>query len=345
MSYFSNIRNSKTYKVLKAISTSAVVALILSFMFFTYDVYKESSQERRNQEHFDKTVDRLEQIRESLSTRFLGQFPSYLTEICNVFDGVRQNDTIIVFEDVVYYGIKSRPAEFCKFNRLLLNHARQGGVVIVAYYDNHINDGTPYWTSVFHRMIEEGRISQVFAKQLEAERSKQIRNLVDKTPQKIDQIASNVDEMFFRKTVELNRIKAEDDIKKYIEPLTSSNTESDIIINRMCQELDSIKQHYIGSGKTIDDVHFTDYEQMYSAITDCIIARYRDNGVELVPLNEYLTMSCWLLKPAEASRPIEAILAFPSKYASDEIGFYSQDASFATYITTILKGVKTSLKN
>lgn len=36
----------------------------------------------------------------------------------------------------------------------------------------------------------------------------------------------------------------------------------------------------------------------------------------------------------------ELILAFPSKYSSDEIGFYSQDELFSEYILTVLKGIR-----
>lgn len=67
---------------------------------------------------------------------------------------------------------------------------------------------------------------------------------------------------------------------------------------------------------------------------------HKENSIELVTLNEYLTMSCWLVKPAHKNRSSSANLAFPSKYSNDEIGFYSQDEFFAEYITTILQGVR-----
>ena len=60
-------------------------------------------------------------------------------------------------------------------------------------------------------------------------------------------------------------------------------------------------------------------------------------------LNDYLTMSCWLIKPANKRHSVKSILAFPAKYSSDEIGFYSQDELFSEYITTILQGVRGEL--
>ncbi|MBP5614548.1 MAG: hypothetical protein J6X35_10460, partial [Bacteroidales bacterium] len=98
-------------------------------------------------------------------------------------------------------------------------------------------------------------------------------------------------------------------------------------------------------GKGINEVHFADYERMYSDVTDCIAECYRYHGIELLPLNEYLTMSCWLIKPANKNSSVKSILAFPSKYSSDEIGFYSQDELFSEYIVTILNGVRGNIND
>ena len=338
LEYFRKLKQSKMYGVIKAISTSAVVALFLSFAFFTYDVYKENNQEKRNNEHFEKTVQQLDKIKESLSTRFLGRFPTYLTEINNVFNQLQPHDTVIIFEDVLYYGIKSRPAAFCRFNQLILNHARQGGTVVVAYYNNHPQN-VPYWASVFHRMIVESRIDAGYLSNIQFDRKNRFDQLSNPSPQNLGRVDSLITEEYFLKTKTKDKKKATNDVENYLRPLEQFNNESDVIVNRLCQELDLIKQNHIGKGKKIEDICFADFEKMYSEMTDCIVKRYRDNGVEMIPLNEYLTMSCWLLKPANINRPTEAILAFPSKYASEEIGFYSQDASFATYITAMLKGV------
>lgn len=337
--YFEKLKKSRTYGIIKAISTSAVVALFLSFAFFTYDVYKENNQEKRNNEHFEKTVQQLDKIKESLSTRFLGSFPSYLTEINNVFNQLQPQDTVIIFEDVLYYGIKSRPTAFCRFNHLILNHARQGGTVVVAYYDNHPKN-VPFWASVFHRMIVDSRIDAAYLSDIPSERKKRFDAHEDKSSRCLGSIDSLITEEYFAKTKKANIEKAKNDLEMYLKPLEQFNNESDVIVYHLCQELDSIKNMHIGKGKTINNVSFADYEKMYSDMTDCIVKRYQDNGIKLIQLNEYLTMSCWLLKPANVNRPTEAILAFPSKYATEEIGFYSQDASFATYISAMLKGVE-----
>lgn len=339
------IKESKMYGVIKAISTSAILALLLSLVFFTYDVYKDSAEESRSNEHFEKTVQQLDRIRESLSTRFLGRFPIYLTEINNVFAQLQPEDSVIIFEDVLYYGIKSRPAEFRKFNQMLINHARKyDKKVIVAYYNNHPQEeDEPYIFSVFHKMIIENRVDAAYIPKMRAEKNAAFKGL-DKDPEEIIRKDSLITEKYFVMTRKKNQEKAAKDVQMYLQPIAPNNAENDTSLTRMYHEIDSIKEHYLGKGKKLDDIRFVDYENMYSAMTDCIVRCYQANGIELISLNEYLTMSCWLLKPSDENRPTEAILAFPSKYSSEEIGFYSQDASFSDYISMMLNGVRDSIE-
>lgn len=339
-----NFKSTKTYKIIDGVAKSAIVALALSFVFFAYDVYKDSDQDKRDQEHFEKTVQQLDEVRQALSTRFLGSFPMYLPEINTIVERIQPQDTLIIFEDVLYYGIKSKPYEFRRFNQLLLNHTKHGGKVIVAYYDNHPDIDFP-WNSIFYRTILESRISMKYVPQIMSEHRNRSR-LASKEGQQEElddwSLDSCITEKFFRITCNDDKKFAQKVQEGYISHAIVQNlinqNETDEIVNHLCIQLDSIMQMYLG-GKKVDDIHFSDYKHMYSDMTDCIAECYRQNGVELIPLNEYLTMSCWLVKPVNESRSTEAILAFPSKYSSDEIGFYSQDASFSHYISMILNGV------
>ena len=74
-------------------------------------------------------------------------------------------------------------------------------------------------------------------------------------------------------------------------------------------------------------------------MSDIIVKHYTKYGFNLVPLDEYLTMSCWMVRE-ENHKGVKTVLAFPSKYSSDEIGFYSQDEAFSKYIGTMLEGVR-----
>ena len=340
---FEKFRSSKTYKIVNGIATSAILALLLSLVFFAYDVYKDDKQDRQDNEHFEQSMLQLEGIMQSLSTRYLGAFPSYLSETLNVFDHLQPQDTVIVFEDVLYYGIKSKPDEFRRFNKILINHARQGGKVIVAYYDNH---ATSLVINVFRSMVKEGRIAQQYHSQMQLEKEQSIDELKEKNKRVINSLDSVITDKYYIQSRMQNSEAAEKERQAYLDKTLVANLghagESgyDIVISRLCVNLDSIKQHHLGNGRTLEDIHYADYERMYSDMTDCIAECYRYHGVELIPLNEYLTMSCWMIKPANRSRRTEAVLAFPSKYASDEIGFYSQDASFEKYITMMLNGIR-----
>lgn len=114
---------------------------------------------------------------------------------------------------------------------------------------------------------------------------------------------------------------------------------SELITNQMCIEIDSVKQACLGNGKPVEDILFSDYETMYRGISKVIVKYYSKYGIDLVPLDEYLTMSCWLVRKSDR-KEVRAVLAFPSKYSTDEIGFYSQDEAFSKYIGTMLEGVK-----
>ena len=88
-------------------------------------------------------------------------------------------------------------------------------------------------------------------------------------------------------------------------------------------------------------ITFKDFVEMYKSMDLQIKKHYtrneRSNFIELIELKEFLTMSCWLVRD-------KAILAFPSKYSSQEIGFSSQDNAFVDYIHTMLVGVRSAAK-
>ena len=358
---FGKFKQSRFYRSIDTFASSAIIGLSITLIIFIYKVYSGKKQ-------FEETADRLDNISRSLSTRCLGKFPAYISEINDIFATLETGDTVIIFEDVLYYGIKSDPHGFSRMQQLMLNHSRQGGKVIVAYYDNHCNDSGIPWTTVFHRMILESRIAPMYLPQLSAERHKKMEQIAEKHSQNVSinlrdkdagqrmmiYIDSCVTEEYFAKTRDKDPEAAKKLINGYMSFMdvmtdeSSSSIMSDLLVSRMCNKIDSIIHHYLDYGgnskkQSIKDIHFVDYKNMYSDITDCIAESYRYHGIELIPLNEYLTMSCWLIRPANKRHPVKSILAFPAKYSSDEIGFYSQDEMFSEYITTILQGVRGEL--
>lgn len=347
------IKQTRFYKSINTFASSAIIGLAITLLIFAYKVYSGKKQ-------FDETVDRLDGISRSLSTRCLGKFPAYISEINDIFTTLETGDTVIIFEDVLYYGIKSDPVGFSRLQQLLLNHSRQGGKVIVAYYDNHARK-VGMKPTVFHRMILESRIAAKYLQEMPVELQKELdlsaakdtTGLHDRANRMARRtyIDSCVTEKYFGMTRDNDMAAAQKVLKGYltffdvIKHDASSTVLNDAVINNLCGNIDSIMHYYIGKGmdakgKGVSEVCFADYEKMYSDVTDCIAECYRYHGIELLPLNEYLTMSCWLIKPANKNRSVMSILAFPSKYSSDEIGFYSQDELFSEYIVTILNGVR-----
>ena len=101
-------------------------------------------------------------------------------------------------------------------------------------------------------------------------------------------------------------------------------------------KIDSIKNACIN--KPINTITFYDIYTMYYQVTEELKLFFEQHNIQLRPLNNYLTMSCW-------SNGEKVLFAFPGKYAADEIGFISSDNAILHYIETMLNGVENSLKD
>ena len=332
---------TKIVNVFSTFLKSAIVGLLFAVICFVYDVYRDQEQDKK----LEQSVSKLIKIEQSLSTRYLGIFPEYISEIGNLFDNIDPADTIIIFEDVLYYGIKSRPKEFRKFNEQLLRHALSGGHITIAYYDVEKKTTT---ANIFHKMIIESRINGKFLNAMDEERRAEFRLLREKNMLgkrgAVTAIDSTLCEKYLAMTRNDNPEKYKKDVAVYLSDelirgseVTSSTTAYEHIVHELCVEIDNVKHHYLD--KDVNDITFADYENMYRMMGQKIVDCYEKHGIHLVPLDEYLTMSCWLVKSGHNNNGIKAILAFPSKYSTEEIGFYSQDEAFANYITTMLNGV------
>lgn len=347
------IKGTRGYEIMSAFIKSAAVALLFAAVCFIYDVYHDSEQDKQLEasieklENIENSVEQLEKIKQSLSTRYLGIFPEYITEINALFENLIPSDSVIIFEDVLYYGIKSRPNEFYNLNVQLFNHALNDGSLTVAYYDDHNSDNNPVMDDLFHKMIIESRISQKFHADLNESRKEELQRLSQMNQLNImasRYLDSTLCEKYFVATRKDDPVKFKKDVEAYlgkelIDKDTTNFSQAEMLTYRMCVEIDSVKQHFIGNGKPIESILFSDYEQMYRGMSEIIAKHYAKQGFVLVPLDEYLTMSCWMVREG-SHKGVKTVLAFPSKYSSDEIGFYSQDEAFSKYIGTMLEGVR-----
>ncbi len=84
------------------VTNSPIFGLVLMHAIFLFEQYKNSSQQK-------EIVDNLMYVQKSLSTKYLGLFPDYLDQINEILEGAAPNDTVVIFEDVLYYGFTSKP--------------------------------------------------------------------------------------------------------------------------------------------------------------------------------------------------------------------------------------------
>lgn len=146
-------------KKLKLIFDSATFALLFSIVLFSYEMI--SNTKKTNQ-----IVDNLMEIQGSLSTRYLGLFPEYIDNINNLLNYAieEQNksdirDSIIIFEDVLYYGIRSDAEGFREMIENLVTLTNSGCHITIAYYDVN-NNSLP-----FKQMMQDKLISHEYKKQ------------------------------------------------------------------------------------------------------------------------------------------------------------------------------------
>lgn len=321
---YTAFKNSVIYKIGQFIVSSAAVSLLITLIIFAVEQKEDAERTDAMIYNLESISGDLLDVQNAVSTRYLGIFPDYLTEVNSLLEKRNPADTIVIFEDVLYYGILSKPESFIRMNHMLLTHMEEGGHVTIAYYD--IEGET------FHRMLREQRISPEFFSQMDAELETALGTAAAKDDAKVC-------EKYFRMTVEKDFAAFAKNVDKYLLPLGGKEMFDDPLgreLEEMYQRMDDVKTKWLGKEKS--DIGFSDYENMYKGLSQELISVYESHGVELIPLDEYLTMTCWLVSG-------QAVLAFPSKYATEEIGFYSKDPAFSEYIRTMLQGVRGYYRN
>ena len=313
-------KRSFIYKIVQFIISSAAVSLMITLVIFAVE-------QKEDEERTESMIDNLEDIsgnlmavQNSVSTRYLGIFPDYLAEVNNLLAEREPDSEIVIFEDVLYYGILSKPEDFTRMNHMLLSHVDGGGKATIVYYDPQ------GWT--FSRVIRESRIAPEYFVSIDQERRALGRRASEEE-------ISLINEKYFSLTRDKDPKAFERNVNSYLAPLRTHSDYNDALgleLNSLYQQLDSVKTRCLG-GKPYSEVTFNDYMDMYRGMTRLLEKEYRAHGVELIPIDEYLTMTCWLVSG-------QAVLAFPSKYATEEIGFYSKDPAFSKYINTMLEGVR-----
>ena len=319
--FYAAFKRTFIYKIAQFIVSSAAVSLLITLVIFAVE-------QKEDEERTDAMIGNLQdisgnllEVQNSVSTRYLGIFPDYLTEVNSLLEKREVGDTIVVFEDVLYYGILSKPADFIKMNHMLLSHMDEGGHVTIVHYNPK--------GRTFSRMVRESRISPEYFAAMDIEKDSLRRKRMGFDAD------NEVNEKYFALTRDNDLNSLSVNVNKYLKPIAQFADASDEIgreLSQLYHQMDSVKTFWLG-GKPVTEVKFSDYMNMYKDLTALLSDMYSSHGVELIPIDEYLTMTCWLVSG-------HAVLAFPSKYATDEIGFYSKDPAFSKYINTMLDGVR-----
>ena len=307
----------------KIITIIAPFGFILSIAFFMVQTKKSAN-----------LVHKLSGIEQSLSTRHIGIFPDYLDKINELLSETPVNNeaNVIIFEDVLFYGMFY---DGVAFKKMVENLARisQNRQITIAYYDNSDNMRSG---KMFREVVQESWMRQSDLLKLADERAKLRRDSSIYSKIKggkrfsyIDSIAS---EKYFAIYRDEERAEFDKRLEKILIPLYDASKHDYPVF----KQIDNIKQKYLK--KDITNITFYDFFSVYKEITDELIAFYRTNKIELIPLTNYLTMSCW-------SNGEKVLFALPGRYAADEIGFISHDLAILQYIDTMLEGVRSSQKD
>lgn len=374
--FFSKLRNRYGYR-LKMLIDSATFALLLSIALFMYEMISSANET-------EKIVENLKDIENSLSTRYLGLFPQYINSINGLLSEAIKNqdkssirDSIIIFEDVVYYGIRSDADGFRTMMENLLRLTNNGCHITLAFYD--VN------SIPFKQMIRDNLISSDYQKKYIADRrsyqerlaklhneSKDITKIGERSDvekQMVNLLNKHFDNAvgknyksdsihaFFRR---INNRRLIDSIltQRYYEKTRGDNAKRFIVakstlLRSLPQKKDAVDAISIRINelfvrldnikrhyieKDYLEITYSDYYNMYKDITLAICEVLSSQpNIDIINLHESMMMCCWM---SVINGKENAIFAFPSKYSTDEIGFISHDVNIARYIRTMLNGIK-----
>ena len=319
-------------KIPKILDNAVPFALLLSVMFFGIDFY-------RNDNEFEKTVNSLKIIEQSLSTRHIGIFPNYLDEINQLLseslDPKNEISNVIIFEDVLFYGaFYNNGSPFKRMIQLLTGLSNKpGSKVIIAYYDNSKdwNDG-----QMFREVVQESWMRKEDLNELVQERTEILKSLLSANPKLRNSNSSNLhiaDSIASEKYFAIYRDTERDEFtrrrKEILIPFYDASKKDDWLFKR----IDEITNNALN--KPENTITYNDIYTMYEQVTEELKSFFKKNHMKMIPLNNYLTMSCW-------SNGKQALFALPGRFAADEIGFISHDPAILNYIETMLLGVDNS---
>lgn len=367
----------KRLNILKRVVDSASFAMLLSIGFFAYEMNSGTQETKEIVDNLTNIQSSLSTRYLGLFPEYIGNINRLLDDAIKQQGDSDNGSKVIICEDVLYYGIRSDANGFRKMLKNIATLANSGSDVTIAYYDA---DGHPFKSMIRSSLISnqcqmlyrQDLISyhkklRIVEKSLDSlsryagqEKDVLIGKLIDQQfdgyrtkHQNVpvpalfgilsnrEMVDSVLCERYFKQSLVHNSSQFISNVNELRKPLPIDEYANDSIsiqVNNLCTKLDDIKQTYLT--KPNEQIGYGDIYGMYRNITYAIedfFSQY--SNIKLIPLNEHLTMSCWL---TIVNGQDTAIIAFPSKYSTDEIGFISQDVAFSKYIQTMLNGMRIS---
>lgn len=392
--FWKKIKDSKTMSYVRIVTESAAFALLVSVILFAYEMTDNMQDSRAVTENLLK-------IQNSLATRYLGEFPNFVPDINDLYSVAKSGDTIVVIEDVLFYGINSASDDFYEAHHKLLDLAANGSPVTIVYYRpkgltynlmmqewmlsrehyKHFRDTL----TLYHHRMQQYRMERraltdscVAHKVPDAKKKQELKALIKKdfgdildkqqlqrqTEQLIERPFGTVSytkdgdtikqednvsvrnillERYFAKTRESDRSAFKTMVDKYrrhtLKTYPHATTRTEVETQQMCKRMDTIRVKYLGEEHSnIDKIKYADFPKMFAEMTDVMIDTYsRYPSIRLIPIDDFLSVRGWLIYSKHTGH--QAIIAFPSRYSSSEIGFYTTDESTCEYIKTMLRGI------
>ena len=388
------LRTNKSVRIIKIITESATFALCISLILFGVEMFNNMRESK-------ELSNNLLTIQNALSTRYLGKFPNFMPDINQLYRDASAGDSIIILEDVLFYGINSAPVDFYEATLRLFDLAANGSSVMISYYtpegmaynfmlqemllsqDNYkdYRDTLMLFYKRNHMYKQERRsiIDSCMADGLsKAEADRHLMELVDnsfgdiidknllnkqkermlaKTPEEVqipgnntvsrddnDQIRNYMLEKYFAKTRDANPNAFKEMVAKYRRPtmkvdINEGTTRIQVETQEMCQKMDTIRWRYLGKdNEPVDHIRYNDFKNMFTEMTNVMEETYRRYpSIKLVPIDDFLSVRSWLV--CGKNNRSQAVMAFPSRYSSSEIGFYTTDETTREYIETMKNGI------
>ena len=393
--FWNKFKEKKFVRIVKIITGSATFALFLSIIFFAWSMYNSMKDSK-------EMTDNLMHIQSSLSTRYLGEFPNFLPNINELYTGVTIEDSIVIMEDVLFYGITSDPEQFYNTNYKLLSLANNGVPVMIVYYKPnsmtynmtinewllspecykayrdtlalfgkrsmqykerkkalidscYVNNISKEETDRKICILMETYFSDIIDKKyLDEQKKRKLGQFSDtkKNPESTsssnrddyEQVRSILLEKYFSKTRESDRESFRTSVINRRRPTMQSVTadatnRTQIEVQQMCKKMDDVRTKYLGKeDDPIDNITFADFKKMYTEMTMIMEETYcRYPTITLVPVDEFLSVRSWFVQSKRSGN--KAIMAFPSRYSSSEIGFFTTDNTTTNYIISMKIGI------